>query len=318
MIIHAVRTTKTSIMIQAYAGTGKTSTLSLICKELTDSRILALSFNKQNQLELQKRMPRNVEVMTLNSLGNRAWMSKLGSKRLELDTKKITRLATEAFNAKFPKDAPRRADVLASKRGANEGISADIPPPDLYMKSLVLAAVKYKVDNPFLGSAGARALQDTPATWEWLASQQSLPKPTPHQVQLAKQMLIDHCDQEPKVKPKPIESKIFIRALTALVDDARSAGLVPSNITDHKGLIDDTEAAWKELAGTVFSPTAFPGMDRKDLSARWMLLLARKILIRSIREAEQGVIDFDDQIYCSALLGGAFKRYKVTCDRSSR
>lgn len=58
------------LLVQACAGSGKTSTLALICEQLPPTlRSVALCFNKAIALEFQSRLPRHVEAMTLHSLG---------------------------------------------------------------------------------------------------------------------------------------------------------------------------------------------------------------------------------------------------------
>ena len=58
------------IKINAYAGTGKTTTLVEIAKANQDKKILYLAFNKSIQLEATKKFPKNVTVKTTHAL---AW-----------------------------------------------------------------------------------------------------------------------------------------------------------------------------------------------------------------------------------------------------
>lgn len=80
---------------------------------------------------------------------------------------------------------------------------------------------------------------------------------------------------------------------------AKSSGLVPSGVSTYpKGLIDDHEDCWSDAAFD-------KGLD-------WlpeMLPMVRRVMHNSIKEAHAGTIDFDDQIYMSALFGGQFKRF---------
>lgn len=58
------------LLVQACAGSGKTSTLALICEQIPPTlRSVALCFNKSIALEFQRRLPRHVEACTLHSLG---------------------------------------------------------------------------------------------------------------------------------------------------------------------------------------------------------------------------------------------------------
>lgn len=72
---------------------------------------------------------------------------------------------------------------------------------------------------------------------------------------------------------------------------AKVHGLLPKSAPGFgKGLVPDTEEAWIELAEACqISPEGF----------EWSFLIdqARKVLAKSLRDAFQGQIDFDDQIY---------------------
>ena len=68
-IVDAVKNSEDEIIkVNAFAGTGKTTTLVEISKAIKDSSILYLAFNKSIQIEAQKRFPRNVKVKTTHSL----------------------------------------------------------------------------------------------------------------------------------------------------------------------------------------------------------------------------------------------------------
>lgn len=86
-----------SIMVNAYAGTGKTSTLELLSKEISIPA-LALAFNVLIKKELESRFPNNFTVKTFNGLGHGAWGSAIG-KRCEVDDRKVGKLVTEIAKA---------------------------------------------------------------------------------------------------------------------------------------------------------------------------------------------------------------------------
>jgi DNA helicase-2/ATP-dependent DNA helicase PcrA len=91
-ILNAAGHTSSNMMIEALAGTGKTSTLELLAKELPSrSPILYLVFNKKNAEEAKGRMPAYVSSSTFNSQGHRIWASTIG-KSLRLDAKKTDTL----------------------------------------------------------------------------------------------------------------------------------------------------------------------------------------------------------------------------------
>ena len=88
-----------SLLVRAFAGCAKTTTLELIGAALpSDVPVLALAFNVKIKKELELRFPDHVSVLTLNGLGHRAWGKAIG-KRLTLDTKKLGRLTSAVFAA---------------------------------------------------------------------------------------------------------------------------------------------------------------------------------------------------------------------------
>jgi hypothetical protein len=83
-----------SLMINAMAGTGKTTTLVMLAQALPVVPSLALAFNVKIKKELEKRFPSHFTIMTLNGLGHRAWCRAIG-KGCSVDTKKIYNLTLE-------------------------------------------------------------------------------------------------------------------------------------------------------------------------------------------------------------------------------
>ena len=87
-ILSAVSLSSANIMIEALAGTGKTSTLEMLATHLPRTApILYLVFNKKNADEAVARMPSTVVVRTFNSMGHRIWSSTIG-RSLKLDARK--------------------------------------------------------------------------------------------------------------------------------------------------------------------------------------------------------------------------------------
>lgn len=66
-IINHVKTGK-DLIIQAYAGAAKTTTLRFIAEELSDKNILYIAFNKAIVEEATKKMPDNVTVKTIHAV----------------------------------------------------------------------------------------------------------------------------------------------------------------------------------------------------------------------------------------------------------
>lgn len=98
-IFAAVETTNDNLMIEALAGSGKTTTLVEVARRLGPGT-LVLAFNKKIADELSHRLPREAEARTLNSLGHRILAQKLG-KRLNLSSSKLRYIITDLI-----KEAP--------------------------------------------------------------------------------------------------------------------------------------------------------------------------------------------------------------------
>lgn len=92
-IIAAAKDTSVSLMVSAYAGCGKTTTLELIANALPPGPALALAFNVKIKKELEKRFPSNFTILTMNGLGHQAFGRSIG-KRLVLDERKLGKTVT--------------------------------------------------------------------------------------------------------------------------------------------------------------------------------------------------------------------------------
>jgi len=68
-IIDAATSAAESVMINAYAGTGKSTTLQMLGPHVPQKRVLALAFNKSIATGLKRRFPAHFKIMTLNGLG---------------------------------------------------------------------------------------------------------------------------------------------------------------------------------------------------------------------------------------------------------
>lgn len=82
------RTTSDNIMVNAYAGTGKTDTIERAEEVVKQKPILYLVFNKRNAEEATKRMSSTTTVRTFNSMGHRIWVKTVNA-NLKLDSKKV-------------------------------------------------------------------------------------------------------------------------------------------------------------------------------------------------------------------------------------
>jgi superfamily I DNA/RNA helicase len=97
-ITDAAERSSASLMVTAYAGTGKTTTLTMLAQSLPGTNALALAFNVKIKKELEKRFPAHFTVMTLNGLGHRAWAKAIG-KQPTPDEKKLGKLITREAKA---------------------------------------------------------------------------------------------------------------------------------------------------------------------------------------------------------------------------
>lgn len=72
-----------NVMVRALAGCAKTSTIVMAANAIAPSKpAIALAFNKKIADDLKTRLPPNVEAVTMNGLGHRAWGKNLGKKIL--------------------------------------------------------------------------------------------------------------------------------------------------------------------------------------------------------------------------------------------
>jgi superfamily I DNA/RNA helicase len=87
-ILDLARTSNDNLMLNAYAGCGKTTTLEMIESVSLVKPVLYLCFNKKVADEATKRMASTTTVRTFNSLGHRIWSKHIG-KQFKPDPKKI-------------------------------------------------------------------------------------------------------------------------------------------------------------------------------------------------------------------------------------
>lgn len=97
-ILDLARSTDQNLMLQAYAGCGKTTTLEMIERVVSAKPILYLAFNKKIADDASKRMLSTTTVRTFNSMGHRVWAKVVG-KNLTLDPRKTQTQLRELINA---------------------------------------------------------------------------------------------------------------------------------------------------------------------------------------------------------------------------
>lgn len=88
-----------NLMINALAGTGKTSTLEMIEHAVSTRPILYLVFNKKNAEEAEDRLLSTTTVRTFNSLGHRIWSKACAKNNLSLNAKKSSDILRELIKA---------------------------------------------------------------------------------------------------------------------------------------------------------------------------------------------------------------------------
>lgn len=100
-ILTAARESNSNLIINALAGTGKTSTLKMIERAVKTRPILYLAFNKKIADEATDEMLSTTVVRTFNSIGHRIWADSQ-KKRLALNPKKCADLL-RTFIGEVPK-----------------------------------------------------------------------------------------------------------------------------------------------------------------------------------------------------------------------
>src|SRR5258706_12958984 len=117
-ILSAATSTTDNLMLNALAGTGKTSTLELVERAVSTKPILYLVFNRKNADEATDRMLSTTTIRTFNSLGHRIW-AQSQSKNLRLNAKKCGDTLRELI-----KESPKRsqAELWASYHEVIAGV----------------------------------------------------------------------------------------------------------------------------------------------------------------------------------------------------
>jgi DNA helicase-2/ATP-dependent DNA helicase PcrA len=138
-IINATKSSSTNLMIEAYAGCGKTTLLEACAVALGAKPILYLCFNKKNAVEAAARMPYNVETRTLNAIGHRIWAGSI-YRKLTVDFRKTGNILKEIING-LPrhqqKEASRSWDAVVT--GVSLAKSLGYAPPSYPQAAGIIA-----------------------------------------------------------------------------------------------------------------------------------------------------------------------------------
>jgi len=136
LCISSVRESPANLLVTAYAGCGKTSTLVEMVRAAAPTKVLALAFNKKIATEMEARLPPNATSKTLNGLGHGIW-SRAISPRLTLDFSKdfkIVKSIQENLSSTLQKTF-EFSEVLSGIRSAKQ--LGYIPPGPYHERSLI-------------------------------------------------------------------------------------------------------------------------------------------------------------------------------------
>jgi len=121
----AVQDTGDNLVLEAVAGSGKTTTILEAMKRLGTKNVLFLAFNKSIQMELQARVPMGVTTKTLNALGHGVLSSRLQGGKL--NSYKPHNILKEMLNDEVYRDYGfPLARILCMARHDGIGIRTDL------------------------------------------------------------------------------------------------------------------------------------------------------------------------------------------------
>lgn len=208
-ILSATTGSPASLMISAYAGTAKTTTIELLSEHLPPTNpTLALAFNVKIKEELERRLPKWVTVKTMNGLGHQAWGKALG-KRLTLEAQKLGKLITQMgkdLKLDLSREAWNDTRLLVSAARA-----AGIVPSKFPQRGLT---------------------PDTEASWLELAEEHDVDA-NPQVLRFAQEVLVASCKQafqgvidfDDQIYMSVCFNGVFPRFHTVLVDEAQDLSL---------------------------------------------------------------------------------------------
>lgn len=105
---------------------------------------------------------------------------------------------------------------------------------------------------------------------------------------------------------KRYETPDLWAAIKDLSSKAKSSGLIPHNAEGYEAtvLIEDTDENWEALA-------MYHNIELTGGSTKTIITIAREVLEMSIVQSFNGTIDFDDQLYMSALFPSRCPTYNM-------
>lgn len=158
------------LMVQAYAGTAKTTSLVLAAPQIRVPA-LALAFNRRIAQEIKDKLPGNWRTLTLNGLGQLAWARALPAQvKLELDDRKLGKLVSAGAKvAKIDLSSEQWAQTrqlcqLAMQAGLspdNEGSPLVADSPETWQELAFEAWMLDDATRPMLVELARNVLQDS-------------------------------------------------------------------------------------------------------------------------------------------------------------
>lgn len=162
LCISAVTSSSSNLLVTAYAGCGKTSTLVEMVRAASGS-VLALAFNKKIAQEMEQRLPPSATSKTLNSLGHGIW-SRAISPRLTMDFSKnykIVKSIQDGLSSDLRKTF-EFSEVLSGLRSAKQ--LGYVPPGPHHERSLITREEFFKDLEDEVDIATARYIDDAVIT----------------------------------------------------------------------------------------------------------------------------------------------------------
>ena len=128
-IYNLVETADSNIMVQACAGSGKTTTLRGVCDYLDPvSNIVALCFNKLIAEQFQAKLPGYVQAKTMHSLGYQ--IIKEWNRKAQIDKDKERKLCKELWGSPYSMDADEKLVMHYMRKAASLCLGTMVDPED--------------------------------------------------------------------------------------------------------------------------------------------------------------------------------------------
>jgi DNA helicase II / ATP-dependent DNA helicase PcrA len=232
-ILFLVRTTSSNLLINALAGSGKTTTLEMIQDALLPP-VLCLAFNRRIADVMVKRFKSTTTVRTFNGLGHRIWATTCAG-HLSLDPRKVPDLLREVIKG-LPRGEANEAWTIfwEVKAAIDLAKSMGYVPDGKFhnAKRLIERSDFYKLLPEDIGSIGPFLLDET-----LLRS-----------IKAAYSGLIDYNDQ---VYMPALFGGTYPRFPTILVDEAQDLSPVNHEMLSHlsKSRIIAVGDPWQSIYG---------------------------------------------------------------------